>query len=176
MGSESSFSWLKTPLPVTHLMTGLVLYGAAFVLLIRRLQVKNWESVVVAAGMFFGFPVLLYAFAFSNLAPIVGWGALLSVCALYVAAERNWPRFALAALLVAVVIGTYQSLLFFLLVVFLADLARQIWLASEFDWKTEWRRIAWYGGIVLCGLLLYGLISWTFSKSSASSSNICRAT
>lgn len=157
-------SWLKTPLPVTHLMTGLVLYGTAFVLLIRRLQVKNWESVIVAAGMFFGFPVLLYAFAFSNLTPIVGWGTLLSVCALYLAAEGTWPRFALAALLVAVVIGTYQSLFFFLLVVFLADLARQIWLASEFDWNREWRRIAWYGSIILCGLVLYGLISWTLLK------------
>ena len=158
------FSWLKTPLPVTHLMTGLVLYSAAFVLLIRRLQVKNWESVVVAAGMFFGFPVLLYAFAFSNLAPIVGWGALLSVFALYVSAERSWSRLALAALLVAVVIGTYQSLFFFLLVVFLADLARQIWLASEFEWNRDWRRIAWYGSIILCGLLLYALISWTLLK------------
>src|SRR5262249_18270723 len=47
-----AWSWLRTPLPVTQLMTGLVLYGTAFVLLMRQLQVKNWESVIVAAGMF----------------------------------------------------------------------------------------------------------------------------
>lgn len=162
----SVFSWLRTPLPVTHMMTGLVLYGAAFVLLMLRLQVRNWESVIVAAGLFFGFPVLLYAFAFSNLAPIVGLGALLSVCALYVASERNWPRFLLAALLVAFVTAIYQSLLYFLLVIFIADLARQLWLAGPFDWRTEWRRISWYGGVVLSGLLLYALISWILLKVS----------
>ena len=160
-------SWLRTPLPVTHMMAGLVLYGAAFVLLIRRLQVKNWESVIVAAGMFFGFPVLLYAFAFSNLAPIVGLGTFLSVCALYTATERTWSRFLLAALLVAFVIAIYQSLFFFLLVIFLADLARQIWLAHEFDWNSQRRRFAWYGSIVICGLLFYALISWFLLKVSS---------
>ena len=162
----SIFSWLRTPLPVTHLMTGLVLYGAAFVLLMRRLEVKNWESVIVAAGIFFGFPVLLYAFAFSNLAPVVGTGALLSVCALYAAAEKSGPRFVLAALLVAVVIAIYQTLLFFVLVIFLADLAQQIWLANEFDWKTMRRRFVWYAGILFSGLLLYVLISWSLLQIS----------
>ncbi|MGH6824140.1 glucosyltransferase domain-containing protein [Methyloceanibacter sp.] len=157
-------SWLRTPLPVTHMMTGLVLYGTAFVLLMRRLQVKNWESVIVAAGMFFGFPVLLYAFAFSNLATIVGLGALVSVGALCAANVRTVLRFFLATVLVAFVIALYQSLLYFLLVVFLADLARQIWLAKEFDWNAHWRRFAWYGSIILCGLLLYGLIAFALLK------------
>ena len=157
-------SWLRTPLPVTHMMTGLVFYGTAFVLLMRRLQVQNWESVIVAAGMFFGFPVLLYAFAFSNLAPVVGLGALVAVCALYAADVRSMARFCLAALLVAFVIAVYQSLFYFLLVVFLADLARQIWLVNEFDWNTQWRRAAWYGSIILCGLLLYGLITLALLK------------
>ena len=40
----------------------------------------------------------------------------------------------------------------------------QIWLASEFEWNRDWRRIAWYGSIILCGLLLYALISWTLLK------------
>ena len=90
-----ALSWLRTPLPVTHMAAGLMLYGTAFVLLIRQFQVKNWESVIVAAGIFFGFPVLLHAFAFSNLTLTLGMGTLLAVSALDAASEGIQRGFSL---------------------------------------------------------------------------------
>jgi Glucosyl transferase GtrII len=162
-------AWLRQPMPVTHFVVGLVLYGAAFVLLMRRFEVRHWQSVIVAAGPFFGFPVLLHAFAFSNLVPIIGAGALIAVAALYVVQERSPTRFLLASLLIAFLAATYQAMVFFLLVIFLADLARQIWLAKTFDWDEERRRLVWYGGSVLLGLLLYGVISFVLLKLSGRS-------
>jgi hypothetical protein len=150
--------WLRTPLPITPMVAGLALYSIAFVLLMRQFQIKNWESVVAASGIFFGFPVLLHAFAFSNLTLTIGLGTLVAVSALRVASVRSAARFVLAALLVALSVGLYQSFFYFVLVIFLADLARQIWLANDFVWKEQWRRFAWYGAIVASGLLLYGII------------------
>ena len=36
--------------------------------------------------------------------------------------------------------------------------------SCKFDWNTQWRRAAWYGSIILCGLLLYGLITLALLK------------
>jgi hypothetical protein len=118
------FSWLKTPLPVTSMFGGLALYSAAFVLLMRRLDVQHWQSICVAAVFYFGFPTLLYAFAFSNLTLSLGFGTLLSVLVVYVAGTRTPARFVLAAFGVAFVTAIYQTLLFFLIVVVLADVAK----------------------------------------------------
>ena len=158
-------SWLRTPLPVTSMMAGLTLYSTAFVLLMRQFQIKNWESVIVASGFFFGFPILLHAFAFSNLTLTIGLATLIAVSALRVASVRSVGRFLLAAFLVALSVAIYQSFFYFVLVIFLADLARQIWLADDFDWNGEWRRLVWHGAVVASGLLLYGIVAAVLLKA-----------
>ena len=158
-------SWLRTPLPVTSMMAGLTLYSTAFVLLMRQFQIKNWESVIVASGFFFGFPILLHAFAFSNLTLTIGLATLIAVSALRVANVRSVGRFLLAVLLVALSVAIYQSFFYLVLVIFLADLARQIWLADDFDWNGEWRRLVWHGAVVVSGLLLYGIVAAVLLKA-----------
>src|SRR5262249_42666750 len=64
----------------------------------------------------------------------------------------------LAAFLVALSVAIYQSFFYFVLVIFLADLARQLWLATDFDWNDQWRRFAWHGAVVASGLLFYGIV------------------
>src|SRR5262249_15137066 len=113
---------------------------------------------IVASGFFFGFPVLLHAFAFSNLTLTIGLATLVAVSALRVASVRSAGRFVLAAFLVALSVAIYQSFFYFVLVIFLADLARQIWLANDFDWNEQWRRFAWHGAVVASGLLFYGIV------------------
>jgi Glucosyl transferase GtrII len=150
--------WLKTPLPITPMVAGLGLYSTAFVLLVRRLQITNWESVVVAAGIYFGFPVLLHAFAFSNLTLTIGLGSLVAVLALWVASARSPARFILVSLLIAFGISLYQPFFSFVIVIFLADAARRIYLTKDLHWREQWLQLAWYGALVLSGLLFYGLI------------------
>ena len=166
--------WLRVPLPVTSMVAGLVLYTAAFVLLIRQFEIKNWELVIVASGIFFGFPVLLHAFAFSNVTLTIGLGALVAVSALYVARVRNAWRLFLAALLIAFSVSLYQSFFYFVIVIFFADVTRRMWVENSTDVRDPWTRLVWYGAIVAIGLLLYGFTELFFSRYSANSSNTFR--
>jgi hypothetical protein len=152
------FSWLRAPLPVTPMLGGLAFYSAAFVLLMRRLGIQHWQSISVAAVFFFGFPTLLYAFAFSNLTLSLGVGTLVSVLVVYVASIRTPARFLLAAFGVAFVTAIYQTLLFFLMVVVLADLAKTFFDKENISWRDCARLGLWYAGILIFGLLIYGLI------------------
>ena len=73
------YSWLvasSTTDPVTSIAVGLALYSASFVVLVRILKIQNWQSIVIAAPIFFGFPVLLYAIAFNYLALHIGLGSI----------------------------------------------------------------------------------------------------
>jgi hypothetical protein len=152
------FSWLKAPIPVMPMVGGLVFYSAAFVLLIRRLDVRHWQSICVAAVFYFGFPTLLYAYAFSNLTLGLGFGTLLCVLVVYVAGIRTAARFLLAAFGVAFVTAMYQTLLFFLFSVVLADIGKRLLDEQGLNGRAMVSYTLWYGGILICGLLLYGLI------------------
>ena len=124
----------------------------------RRLGIQHWQSISVAAVFFFGFPTLLYAFAFSNLTLSLGFGTLVSVLVVYVASVRTPARFLLAAFGVAFVTAIYQTLLFFLIVVLLADLARTLLEKENISWRDFVSCALWYVGILICGLLIYGLV------------------
>ena len=157
-------SWLRTPLPVTHAVGGLVLYSVAFFLLVRRLEIQHVESIIIGSCFFFGFPVLLYAFAFSNLILVIGLGTLISVLLLYIVDVQSFSRVFFASVIVAFVTAIYQSLFFFIVVIFLADLLRAWLQPKDVTWPVLGRRAGWYAVILLSGLFMYGLISFILLK------------
>jgi hypothetical protein len=144
--------------PVTPIATGLVLYGAAFVLLIRKFKVQHWTAVAVAAPLFFGFPTLPHAIGFANIALTLGLGAFLCVLALYAADTPRPSRLMLAVVLITLAVALYQSLLFLAIVFFAADLLVRIWPPERFDAPMR-RRLLWYVGILLAATALYILIA-----------------
>jgi Glucosyl transferase GtrII len=161
-------TWLLMPdttVPIAATATGLALYGAAFVLLIRHYRIQHWVSVAVAAPMFFGFPVLLYGIAFANIALTLGLGAFVGVLALISAEHMRLARFILATCVVAFAVSLYQSLLYFVIVIFAADLVRRIWPADRPMDREERQRFLWYAGVVLGGVALYALIAFLFLEA-----------
>lgn len=160
--------WLlmrDTTVPMASTATGLALYGAAFVLLIKKLKIQYWGSLAVAAPLFFGFPVLLYGIAFANIALTLGLGAFTAMLALYAADEMRPLRFAGAVFLVAFAIALYQSLLYFVIIVFAADYIRRIWSPAQPLNQEPLRRPVLYAAIILCGLALYALIAFLSLKA-----------
>jgi hypothetical protein len=149
-----------TTAPIAAIATGLALYGAAFVLLIRQYRIQHWGAVAVAAPLYFGFPVLLYAIAFSNIALSLGISAAATVLALAAAEEIRPLRVVLAALLVAFAVSIYQSFLFFAIVIFAADLISRLWPAERPPGKEARRRLLWYAAIIAGGTALYALIAF----------------
>lgn len=160
-------AWLLMPdttAPIAAIATGLALYGAAFVLLIWKFGIRHWGAVAVAAPLFFGFPILVYDIAFSNIALTLGMGTFAAVMALLAADDIRPPRFLLASLLIAFTISLYQSLFYSVIVIFAADLIRRFWPLQRPLGKEDFRRISWYGGLLLAGLALYALIAFAFLK------------
>ena len=158
--------WLLIPdatLPITPIATGLALYAIAFTLLIGKFKIQHWQSVVVAAPFFFGFPVLVYDLAFSGVAINNGIAALVTVAAVYASDRFSIARFILAALLISIAISLYQSFLFFAIVLFIANFARNYW-----PFNGDLRRsqlvagASWYGLIVIAAVFCYSIIELVF--------------
>ena len=155
------YYWLiaeNTTDPVTPIAAGLTLYSVAFVLLIKNLLINNWRSVVVAAPIFFGFPVILYDVAFNFVALDLGLGSLSAVLALQAAQKRTPAGFVAASMLIAFATSLYQSLLYFSIIIFLADLVKLAWGARPTIEKTQ-QSFVWYGAIFGTALLIYASIS-----------------
>jgi hypothetical protein len=149
-------------LPITPIATGLALYSTAFVLLINKLRIQHWSTVVTAAPLFFGFPVLPYIFALTIEIPDLGIGAVTAVAALYTSKRIGTIQFISSALLVAFATALYQQLLFFVIIVFIIDFVRFAWPLGPKLNKSHAIRIVWYGTIVLFGVLLYAVIEFVF--------------
>jgi hypothetical protein len=147
-----------TTAPVVSIGGGLMLYAGAFVLLIRQLEIQHWAAVAVASPLFFGFPTLVQALAFSDLVLALGIGSLLTIIALSAAVRMRFTCAALAVLLITVSVSLYQSLLFFAMVVFLADLVRRAWALSSLD-RALLFRTATYAGIIVSSAALYALVT-----------------
>jgi hypothetical protein len=147
-----------TTAPIVSVGVGLALYGGAFVLLIRQLGILNWGSLAVAAPLFFGFPTLVQSIAFADLALALGIGALFIVLALRMAAELRPLGIVFGAILVALAVSLYQSLLFLAIVVFLTDLVRRLWSRPKLD-RDALQRVWIYAAVILAGLGLYALVN-----------------
>ena len=81
------------------------------------------------------------------------------------AAETIRPlRVALAVLLVAFAVSIYQSFLYFVIVIFAADLISRLWPAERPPGKEAWRRLLWYGAIIAGGVALYALIEFVLLR------------
>jgi hypothetical protein len=157
--------WLLMPdttVPIAATATGLALYSAAFVLLIRYFRIQHWGSVAVAAPLFFGFPVLLYGIAFSGSSLGRGISAFAAVLALIAAGTLRPMRIVLATVLVAFVVSLYQPYLYLVIVIFAADLIRRIWPQERPLDEEERRRLLCYGAIIVGGVALYALIGFLF--------------
>jgi hypothetical protein len=132
------------------------------VLFLRLLRVKHWETALVAAPFYFGFPVLLYNL-FNNLALDCGIAAVVAILALYAAERLGTVWFVAASLLVAVSISFYQSFLFFAFVAFAGRCVSKVWfegqgLSAGQGVKYCTRHLC----IVISGLVLYILIALLF--------------
>lgn len=144
--------------PITSLAICLSALAASFVLLVKKFGIRSWQSVVVASPFFFGFPILLYNFAYSNNSFAIGLGILSSTVALYAAETRSVARFVATSALLAFGISVYQSVLFFAVVVFLAESL----FASELNGGSQstWRKWRWYASVFIGGLALYFIVSY----------------
>ncbi len=170
------YYWLILPdttIPVTPIAVGLILYATAFVLLVKHFQLRQWQSAVVAAPLFFGFPTLIYDIAFNFLMFEIGLGSLATVLALRVATKIDVPRFIAAAALIAYATSLYQAFVYFAVILFAADLILRGWLRGE-GFDRDWlRRAVCYSGIILLGLLIYVVITigflWWFQFQSIAS-------
>ena len=154
----------ETIFPVTALAIFLFAYGLSFVLLIRILQIQDWRSVAVAAPLFFGFPVLLNILVYNNVSYSVGLGMLAATGALWLSQCRSWVHFTGATLLLAFAISTYQSVLWFAVVIFLAQLLASTWHRENQDLRGVLAQVGWYASIFAVGLVVYFLIGWALLK------------
>ena len=156
-------TWLFMPdttVPITAIGTGLALYGAAFVLLVRHYRIGTWGAVAVAAPLFFGFPVLIYLIAFSHVAFSLGVGAFAAVLALLAADSLRPFRILLSIFLIAFSISMYQSFLYFVVVIFAADMIRRVWAVDTSPDREAFHRMLCYAALVLFGVALYALIEF----------------
>jgi hypothetical protein len=172
---EAFLQWALLPyttIPITPVAVGLTAYSAAFVLLIRRLHLRRWEAVVAASPLFFGFPILLYVIAFSSNIFEFGIGALAAVLVTYYTDKNKLLHIVLAMILVASTLSIYQSLIFLVIIVFLADLVRVIWLTgARLRDKHLLTRIIRFVLIVIGGVVVYVVIEvallWWFGRHIA---------
>ena len=144
--------------PITSLAICLSALAASFVLLVKKFGIRSWQSVVVASPFFFGFPILLYNFAYSNNSFAIGLGILSSTAALYAAETRSVARFLATSALLAFGISVYQSVLFFAVVIFLAESL----FASELNGGSQstWRKWRWYASVFIGGIAIYFIVSY----------------
>ena len=153
-----------TTAPIVSLGTGFALYAGAFVLLARHLNIRHWGSLAVAAPLFFGFPTLIQSIAFADLALALGIGALAAVTALMLADTLRPLAIVAAVFLVAFAVSLYQSLLFFVAIIFLADLARGLWSTMRISRDLLLRAVV-YAVTILGGLALYALVNALLLKT-----------
>ena len=125
------------------------------------MDIKNWRSVVIAAPIFLGFPVILYDVAFNFVALDLGLGSVSAVLALRAAQKRTIGRFAAASVLIAFAISLYQSMLYFSMIIFLADLVRLTWGFAPGADNKQRSFVCWYGTIFIAALLIYSSIAIT---------------
>ena len=149
--------------PITSLAICLSALAASFVLLVKKFEIRFWQSVVVASPFFLGYPIFLYNFAYSNNSFAIGLGLLSSTAALYTAEKRSVARFLATSALLAFAISVYQSVLFFAIVVFLAEslFASQPVGGSVSIWfRWRWYAAVFIGGVAVYFLVSYLLLSW----------------
>ena len=154
----------ETIFPVTSLSLFLFAYGTAFVMLVSMFKVRHWQSVIVAAPFYFGFPVLLYFIAYNNVSYAIGLGILAATGALYLSRQRSFLNFAAAALLLAFAISTYQSVLWFAVIIFLADLLARTWYGEDRVMVGLTKRSVWYACLFISGIVLYFTIGFALLK------------
>ena len=146
--------------PITSLMICLSAFAASFILLVNKFQIRSWQSTVTAAPFFFGFPVLLYNFAYNNNSFVLGLGILSSTAALYVMRRRSLLTFFAASGLIAFGISVYQSVLWFSILIFLADLL--FWLRQEGRSQSIGTKVSWYALVLFGGMTVYLIIGYLF--------------
>ena len=144
--------------PITSLAICLSTFAASFALLVNKFQIRTWQSVVVAAPFFFGFPTLLYIFAYNNNSYALGLGILSSTIALYITDKRSLASFLAGSLLIGFGISCYQAVLWFTMIIYSTDLL--FWSIQEGRHRSVIRTIVWYITVLLGGMVVY-LVVWT---------------
>ena len=149
--------------PITSLAICLSAFAASYILLVNKFHILSWQSVIVAAPFFFGFPVLLYNFAMNNNSFAIGLGILSSTVALYAMRRRSLVTFLAATVLIAFGIAVYQAVLWFCILIFLADLlflSRKEGLTRRLAAEIGWYASALFGGITLYLIIGHLFLKW----------------
>lgn len=150
----------ETIFPITALSMFLFAYGASFILIVSTLKIEDWRSVVVAAPFYFGFPVLLYVLVYNPLSYSVGLGILSATTVLWLSRSRTLVGFIGSTLLLAFAVSTYQSVLWFAIALFGADVLASTG-GGENKLQSDWiSKTLWYVMIVIIGLIEYFLIGF----------------
>ena len=143
--------------PITSLTICLSAFAVSFGLLVNKFQIRSWQSVIVAAPFFFGFPILLYIFAYNNNSFALGLGILSSTISLYITRKRSLPDLLMGALLIAFGISVYQAVIWFTILIYMADL---LFLSRQEEYvQSIWRTIGWYMIVLFSGMAVY-LVVW----------------
>ncbi len=151
----------ETVFPITSLSVFLFCYGLSFVLLVYLLKIRHHSSVVIASPFFFGFPVLIYNLSYSALAFSIGIGILACTAILYLSQWRSVGSFLACCVLLAFGVSIYQSILWYTLVVFIADIITSCTKPPEDRAGALcFQRSLWYSGVLILGLAFYITIAY----------------
>ena len=160
-------SGLLMPYPVfpfVPLLLAITCNAVAYVMVVRLWEPQS-RSVAkfVAAPFALGFPTLIHLYSFTSINWAVGAGWMVMAIGLssFTAASRKKKATARFAAIACFALGTsiYQSLLAFLLVIYLIQLASRIAGGSLADTRVVARDVAGFSFVVLASLVLYQLIA-----------------
>ena len=146
--------------PITSLAIFLIAYSICFILLVKRLDIQSPISVVVASPFFFGFPSLIYALVYSPLSFALGLGILAATAVLYLSQRRTLTKLIFCSLLIAFGVSVYQSIIWYAIVVFVADVAACGMRVEQKNPAHCYQMALWYAAITVLGLILYVLSSF----------------